>query len=66
MQRPYPNSAPKELSVAALDTVPFQGPQDRTELEDPVSSPPIRSLQEVHAILTRVKKEEERERDYSL
>lgn len=66
MRSPYPTSAPKELSVAALDTVPFQGPQDGKELEDPVSSHPIRILQEVHAILTRVKKEEERERDYSL
>lgn len=66
MGSPYPTSAPKELSAAALDTVPPQGPQDGKDLEDPVTSHPIRILQEVHAILAREKKEEERERDYSL
>lgn len=42
--------------MAVLDTIPLQGPQEGKELEDPVSSHPIRILQEVHAILTREKK----------
>ena len=53
---PYPTSAPKELSMAVLDTVPLQGPQEGKELEDPVSSHPVRILEEVRASLTREKR----------